>query len=174
MPTAAPLTKLSFRRDVRIFLIALVGFLVVLNVVLLLVLQQFSHLAQQHVLEHWNAVADIGAERLDAASDASELRERCEFLMTRYGVQAIEVAGVAGAAPLLAGTAAPDAQRLTRVSRFGVVRFVFDSAELESIETRFAGTASLCIAAAAAGMFLLFLFIPRITKPIEEMLGDAR
>lgn len=171
MPTAAPLTKLSFRRDVRIFLTALVGFLAVLNVVLLLVLQQFSQLAQRHVLEHWNAVADIGVERLDGAADASELRERAQFLMTRYGVQSVEVIAPA---PLRVGREAPNARRVTRVSRHGVVKFAFDTAELQSIESRFAGTASLCIAAAASGMFLLFLFIPRITRPIEEMLGEAK
>jgi signal transduction histidine kinase len=174
VPTAAPLTRLSFRRDVRIFLTALVGFLAVLNVVLLLVLQQFSHLAQQHVLEHWNAVADIGAERLDEAVDAEDVKERAGFLMTRYGIQRVEV--VASPAPVLLGDEHDDGdtQTLTRVSRHGPVRFSFDRAELDSIESRFALTASLCIAAAAAGMFLLFLFIPRITKPIEEMLGDAQ
>jgi signal transduction histidine kinase len=167
----APLTKLSFRRDVRIFLTALVGFLAILNVVLLLVLQQFSQLAQRHVLEHWNAVADIGVERLDGAQDVSELHERSEFLITRYGVQGIEVAA---STPVVTGSADPYARKLTRVSRFGVVKFAFDTAELELIETRFSRTASLCIAAAASGMVLLFLFIPRITRPIEEMLGDAR
>jgi signal transduction histidine kinase len=50
----------------------------------------------------------------------------------------------------------------------------FDESELNGIQQRFVATASVSVAAAMTGMFLLVMYLPRITKPIEEMLDQAR
>src|SRR5688572_20948441 len=55
---SAALTRLGFRRDVRLFLGALVGFLVVLILLLLLLLQTFMRIAEDAVIESWQSVAD--------------------------------------------------------------------------------------------------------------------
>lgn len=170
-PSRRALTKIGFRRDVRIFLIALVGFLALLMMILLLVMQQFSQLAQQSMIQQWNAVADAGADQLALAPSDSVTETRAQFLLARYALHSIEIVGPV---KRTFGIASATGETLTRQTNRGTIRFTFDDSELRSIQKRFAVTASICLAAAAAGMALLLLFIPRITGPIEEMLGEAK
>lgn len=170
--SARGLTKIGFRRDVRSFLFVLVGFLLILIVALLFVLERFSEVAQGAVLRRWNVAADAAAESIGAAATPEEMRVRAMLALTRYEIASIEVTA-AGGRRLQFGGGEGETTMLRRTNG-GLVRLTFDESELNAIQRRFVATASVSIAAAATGMFLLILFLPRITKPIEEMLDQAR
>lgn len=166
------LTKIGFRRDVRSFLFILVGFLLILIVALLFVLERFSEVAQGAVLRRWNVAADAAAESIGAAGSPEEVRVRAMLALTRYEIASIEVTAAGGRRMQFGG--AEGETTMLRRTNAGLVRLTFEQSELSAIQRRFAATASVSIAAAATGMFLLILFLPRITKPIEEMLDQAR
>ena len=172
-PTPARgLTKIGFRRDVRSFLVVLVGFLLILIVALLFVLEQFSEFAQGAVLRRWNVAADAAAELIGGAATPADVRIRALLALTRYEIASIEVTG-AGGQRLQLGAAEGETTMLRRTEA-GLVRMTFDQSELDGIQRRFVATASVSVAAAMTGMFLLVMYLPRITKPIEEMLDQAR
>lgn len=169
---ARGLTKIGFRRDVRSFLVVLVGFLLILIVALLFVLERFSEFAQGAVLRRWNVAADAAAELIGGAATPADVRVRALLALTRYELASIEVTG-AGGQRLQLGAAEGETTMLRRTEA-GLVRMTFDQSELDGIQRRFVATASVSVAAAMTGMFLLVMYLPRITKPIEEMLDQAR
>ncbi|HEX8618783.1 MAG TPA: ATP-binding protein [Thermoanaerobaculia bacterium] len=169
--SARGLTKIGFRRDVRSFLFVLVGFLLILIVALLFVLEQFSEVTQGAVLRRWNVAADAAAESIGAAATPADVRVRALLALTRYEIASIEVIGTGGQRLHLG---AEGETTMLRRTRAGLVRMTFDESELNAIQRRFVATASVSAAAAATGMFLLILYLPRITKPVEEMLDQAR
>lgn len=166
------LTKIGFRRDVRTFLVVLVGFLLILIVVLLFVLQQFSEAAQGAVLRRWSMAADAAADSIATARNGAEMRILGGVAIARYDIASIDITPP-GAAPIHLGGGG-GGTAIVRNSRAGAMRFTFDDAELNGIQRRFAATASVSVAAALTGMVLLLLFLPRITRPIEAMLDHAR
>jgi signal transduction histidine kinase len=172
-PTPARgLTKIGFRRDVRSFLVVLVGFLLMLIVALLFVLEQFSEVAQGAVLRRWNVAADAAAESIGGAATPADVRIRALLALTRYEIASIEVTGSGGQRLQLG--AAEGGTTMLRRTQAGLVRMTFDESELDGIQRRFVATASVSVAAAMTGMFLLVMYLPRITRPIEEMLDQAR
>jgi signal transduction histidine kinase len=171
-PNARGLTKIGFRRDVRAFLVVLVGFLLILIVALLFVLEQFSEVAQEAVLRRWNVAADAAAEAIGGAATPADTRVRALLALTRYEISSIEVTGPGGKR-LQVGEAEGATTMLRRTQR-ELVRMTFDESELNAIQRRFVATASVSVAAAMTGMFLLVLYLPRITRPIEELLDHAR
>lgn len=163
---AGPLTRISFRRDVRVFLIALVGFLGLLICALLLVMQGFGEDAQANVIRRWNAVADAGAADIASAGTEATRRVRAQSLAGRYAILAVDFGQQT--------TVPPVGYSIVRQIGGREIRFVFDEQELQTLQRRFAMTASISVAAAVTVMVLLVFYIPRITRPIESMLGDAR
>jgi signal transduction histidine kinase len=170
--TERGLTKIGFRRDVRTFLMLLVGFLLILIVALLFVLERFSETAQEAVLRRWSVAADAVADSIAAAESPSDRRVIGTLALARYDITSIDITAP-GAAPIRLGRGEGETA-IVRHTRAGVIRFTFDRAELNGIQRRFAATASVSVAAALTGMFLLLLFLPRITRPIEAMLDHAR
>lgn len=55
----------------------------------------------------------------------------------------------------------------------GTVVAYFDDTDVRSTRRTFILTAILCAAATIAGMVLLFLYLPRITAPVEALLDEA-
>lgn len=170
---AAPsLTKISFRRDVRTFLTVLVGFLAVLIFILLLLLQQFSRDAQTMLVRHWNAVADAAAAQIGEARNPADVRVRALVLMTKYDIVQIDVAGPV---PQRFGSGDADSDAtFLRQSPAGTLRFTFDDSDMRASQSRLTTIASICVAAAVTGLILLAMYIPRITRPIEQLLDHAR
>ena len=158
----------------------LVGFLLILIAALLVLMQEFSDEAQRAVLRRWEAAADAASESLSDATSPSDLRLRAEVALTRYEILSIGVTPATGerlhvGSDSGAGSGVDGgADSVDRGTKWGIVHFAFDQGDLEQIQSRFAATASISVAAAVTGMFLLILFIPRITRPIEEMLDQAR
>lgn len=163
---AGPLTRISFRRDVRVFLTALVGFLGVLILALLFQMEQFHRAAQAEILSRWNVVADAGAREIGSASSEANRRVRAKAFAGRNGVVDVRIGP--RTAPAVEG------HELVRRADGLEIGFVFDDGAVRSLHRRFALTASICVAAAITGMVLLLFYLPRITRPIEAMLDEAR
>ena len=102
MDETAPrrLTKLSFRRDVRLFLGALVGFLGILIVLLLLFLRSFLDHTLTAIADERQTIANVAAGDIAEGFNRTVAELQLSTMRARYGV--------AGAAILL-----PDGQRVT-------------------------------------------------------------
>lgn len=171
---AAPaLTKVGFRRDVRLFLALLVGFLVALIFALILLLKRTVDDSRQTI---WDA-------RFAAASAATEtfVRERppranmptlLTALRVKYRIDVIQFRS--GSDTVTSGPDGPGLHEVRRVVPGGTLLFKYDPTPITSMERRFMMTAALSATAAIAGVLLLMMYVPRITRPIEQMLDDAR
>ncbi len=165
---AAPaLTKIGFRRDVKLFLAALVGFLVVLVLALVVVLTSLVSRMDLAQSERFNAVADDVARHLSGLS-AQDLQARLEQERREHALGAIEVGKARAGDPTVG------APSLQRVTTGGTVTLWFDDSDLAAARRLARTTIAICTAAAGVGLVLLFLYLPRIVQPIERMLDDAK
>ena len=88
----APLTRIGFRRDVRLFLICLVGFLVVLIFSLLLLLR--TDLTRTEDSIDWSrmVIADIASDAINhTRAEPSTLQTQLVFLRGRFNIASIEL-----------------------------------------------------------------------------------
>jgi len=174
------LTKLGFRRDVKLFLAALLGFFVVLVLVLLLLLQTFLQQIETEQMKLWNNAAEIAVDELsdlDYRSNRSALNTRMDFLRGRYDIVMIRFVTPDGAVlesgyPLIGGR--PGEGSIVRQESFGRLTFQFDPTASQARRRTFLLTAGISVSATILGTILLLLYIPRITRPLEELLDHAR
>ena len=169
-----PLTKLSFRRDVRLFLSILVIFLVVLIVVLIALLQMFAYDYEEATMERWNAIADSGAREIGAAQNFEDALLRARLMLGRFDIARISVQRGGITRDLVSDKHADEIETLRRASGNGSVVFTFDATTSPSRERLFRYSAAICFAAAACGIVLLLFYLPRITRPVELLLDQAR
>jgi signal transduction histidine kinase len=169
--------KLSFSRDVRLFFGALVGFLTFLIVLLLLLMQSFLGHLREATTRSWDNIATLTVEVINETnllSDPSSLGARLTILQTRYGIAGITVTKP-GTAPAVIGLSADEegVEHISRDVHGGTVTLVFDASRLRSIERTFTATAIICLVACALSVLLVALYLPKITRPVEEMLSAA-
>src|SRR5258708_2571814 len=82
-----PLTPpLSFRRDVRMFLGVLTGFLVIVVLVLLVMMRNFFVDTEEAIESQWRTIAAASAAQLSAASTEPELDRRALDILERGDV----------------------------------------------------------------------------------------
>lgn len=167
----APLTRIGFRRDVRLFLSTLLGFLVVLIFTLLMLLRADLDRTEETVNRSRRVIADVAADAINS-TPPTNLESQLVFLRSRYGVAAATI--VSNGRTISSGTNAPHTDEVTRLTRAGELHLYFDAEDRRAAWRRFILTAIICLAAVSLGTVLLFSYLPRITKPIEEMLDDAR
>ena len=168
----APLTRVGFRRDLRLFLGCLVGFLVVL--IFILLLQMRSNLArtEESVERSHQMVADVAAETVNRTPPA-ELSTQLLILRGRFNIAGIGFVGRDGR-KIESGTSNGDFDTVTRLAGPGTLTLRFDASNRRAARRAYLITAGICIAAASLGLALLLFYLPRITRPIELMLDDAR
>ena len=171
---SSPLTKLSFRRDVRLFLALLVGLLIFIIAALLIGFGQTTEFAADRAIMQWNTVADAAADALRPLplekTPPDIIEGQILSIRARYGIPAAVVK--TGATVIESGTATG----LTAVQRpleGGQLICYFDASAVVSARRTFAMMAVICIGATFAGSILLLLYLPRITRPIEMMLDEA-
>lgn len=170
--TSGPATKkIGFRTDVRMFMALLVGFLVVLILVLLMILQNFHLTTAATIAQQWNGSADAIANELSSTDDLST---RLSLLRARHGVAAIVVRTRDGNTITSGLVPPPPVESMRRNARAGEVVLYFDDTELRSMRRTFLITAAICIASSIAATALLLLYLARITRPIDAMLDHAR
>jgi signal transduction histidine kinase/PAS domain-containing protein len=169
--------KLSFSRDVRLFFGALVGFLTFLIVLLLLLMQSFLGHLREATTRSWENIATLTVEVLNEGnllSDPSSLGARLTILLTRYDIAGITVTKP-GAPPVVIGLSSGEegVEHIVRDVHGGQVTLVFDASRLRGIERTFLATAAICLLACVLSILLVTLYLPKITRPVEEMLSAA-
>jgi signal transduction histidine kinase len=172
----APLTRVGFRRDLRLFLGILVGFLVVMILLLVMMLQVFLQHTHDVMWSGWKAVADSAARDLAAGAraDPGDLRTQLVLLQSHYGVAGVTIerphkaAESAGVLPTAANV-----ETIRKSTSAGTIVVVFDASIFSAMRQTFWATAAISLLAGCSGIVLLFLYLPRITSPIEAMLDSA-
>ncbi|HEX7150745.1 MAG TPA: ATP-binding protein [Thermoanaerobaculia bacterium] len=169
----APLTKVGFRRDIRLFLTALVAFFAVLIAVLLILMQQMLGQTRDAKWEQFDLITSVAENELYKANDANidvvltSLRVRYPIAgatLTRPGGRVVRSGSVVEGEGI---------ESLTRRGSYGTLQLFFDASELYSLRRTFLLTALITLLATGAGVIMLLLYIPRITSPIETMLDHA-
>lgn len=168
----APLTRIGFRRDVKLFLTCLVGFLIILIFTLVMLLRVDLDRTEETIDRSRNVIADIAADAVNRAPQAN-LETQLVFLRSRFGVANASIV-TRGGQVISSGEPKGDFDEVTRSTTRGTLKLHFDATDRRAAARRFLLTAIICVAAASLGTVLLFSYLPRITRPIEEMLGDAR
>lgn len=168
------LTPLGFRRDVRLFLALLVGFLSLLLVTVLLVAYKYEGDAESATRVQWERAADSAAGELGrAATDRETLETLLQVISGRYGVVQATLARPSGP-PIRTGMPVTSlTETYQRLTSAGVLTLVFDASHLSQMRTTFVLTAAITLGAAGAGVVLLLFFLPTITGPIQAMLDSA-
>jgi signal transduction histidine kinase len=168
------LTKLSFRRDVRLFLGALVGFLGILIVLLVLFLRSYLEHTLDAIADQRQTVANVAVAEVSDRFDPANGELQLSAMRGRFGIAGVTLALwnggriVTGVVPETEGVAVVD-----RTTPEGTLRLVFDDGRVRTLRGTFVLTAAISLAAVAAGALLLWLYLPRITRPIEQMLDSA-
>jgi len=170
---APPLTKLGFRRDVRLFLFVLVSFLALLIILLIALMQMFAYDYEGATMQRWNSIADAGARELAGARDLDEAMLRARLMLDRYDVVRITVQRAGVTREVTAEASGNDIEVLRRASGNSSVTFTFDATRSRSRERLFRYSAAICFGAAVCGVLLLMFYLPRITRPIEVLLDQA-
>jgi signal transduction histidine kinase len=157
---------------VRLFLTCLVGFLVVLIFILLLLLRTNLSSTEGAIDRSHQMLADIAAERVNR-TDPAALETELLVLRGRFDVAGISIAGRDGRR-IDSGARNGDFDIVTRLAGPGTLTLRFDASNRRAARRGFLLTAGICIVAASFGAALLLFYLPRITRPIEQMLDDAR
>jgi len=172
----SPLTRVGFRRDLRLFLGILVGFLVAMILLLVVMLQVFLQHTHDVMGTGWNAIADSAVRDLAAGAraDPGDLQTQLVLLQSRYGVAGVTIERPhkppesAGVLPT-----ASNVETIRKTTAAGTIVLVFDASVLGAMRHTFWATAAISLLAGCSGIVLLFLYLPRITSPIEAMLDSA-
>jgi signal transduction histidine kinase len=172
--SAAPLTSIGFRRDLKLFLFVLVGFFAALIFLLLLLLQtNLSHM-EQMIQTRDTASADAAATEIRRILQSDgDTDVQLMMIPTRFGFSGVEL-DLRDGGKFKAGSTGQPLQSLERSVGSGTARFYFDATTAESLRRRFNLIASISLTAMALGIAMLFLYVPRILRPIDAMLEDAR
>jgi len=169
------LTKLGFRRDVNVFMAALVGFLVVLIFALLTLLKTFLNQTEEAYGRSWTSTTDTAfelLENIDPRDNRVAAETKLVYLRGRFSIPAITLQWPGG--QIESGQVSNHQAPVRRSGKFGIVTFHFDALPLQNARRQFGLMAAICIIAALTGLILLLLYLPKITRPIEELLDHAR
>jgi signal transduction histidine kinase len=168
----APLTRVGFRRDVRLFLTGLVGFLVALIFILLLLLRTNLAHTEEAIDRSHQMIADVCAEAVNRSGQAG-LDTELLVLRGRFNIAGISLTARDGRT-LESGLRDGDFDIVTRLAGPGTLTLRFDASARRTAHRDFLLTAAICTLAASLGIALLLFYLPRVTGPIEQMLDDAR
>jgi PAS domain S-box-containing protein len=169
---AGPLTKIGFRRDVKLFLSGLVGFLVLLIFTLVLVLRTAYAHTEALIDRNERIVAEIATDAINHAP-VDSLETQFVSLRSRFNIAGIEMQARNGRY-IVSGETRGDFDNLQRLTAPGTLTLHFDAVEHDVLRRRFIETSGICVTAASLGIALLLLYVPRILRPIEAMLDDAK
>lgn len=174
--TAGRPAALGFRRDLTFFLSSLFGFLIVIILVLVFLLQSLVHEVEASAAQQRNRnarAATLEINELTEIAQSSALDATLVGVAARFGIDRIELTRPDGGVSAAGSRVGDDAEVLEARSRLGPVVYRFDRTDLDSLRSRFAWTAAISLGAAVIGSVLLLLYVRRLSRPIEEMLADA-
>jgi signal transduction histidine kinase len=174
-PPQSAKPTLGFRRDLQLFLIGLIGFLVIIIVSLVLLLRRLSLDSRDAYLRQMATLADAAVRQIcDEPARRLPAQQAMESAQLRFGIAGI-VLERGGGAPVVSGLPRGTANtvEIGRQSCRGSMYFVFEAADLDALRRRTSYSAAICLAAAGVGIVLLLLYLPRIVRPIEQLLEEA-
>src|SRR5947209_8447769 len=122
----SPLTQTGFRRDVRLFLTCLPGFLIAINFALLLFLRTNMVRTEAAVRRTREMMADTAADAVNHGA-ASSLDTLLGFLRGRYDVAALQL-DRRGGRSIVAGQREGELEEVTRLTGAGTLHVRFDAA----------------------------------------------
>lgn len=170
---AAPaLTKIDFRRDVRLFLSILVGILITLILTLVVLLGyaggEIAGAAEEDARTRTRAAAAL----IDTwGQGGSTLASYLIFIRSELDIDALVFVPKNG--PRVASGDGTGLFRVEHRASSGTVVAYFDQSDVTSTRRTFILTTILCAAATIVGVILLFLYLPKITGPVEALLDEA-
>ncbi|HEX9161144.1 MAG TPA: ATP-binding protein [Thermoanaerobaculia bacterium] len=170
------LTTISFRRDVRLFFGALVGFLAVLIILLLLLLQSFMSHAREATWQNWSNIVAMTVDDIthsNLLSDPASAQARLAILEERYGVAGVTMRRNGHETVVGVPANAANVETFVRTVQGATLVFVFDASPLREMTRTFWATTAISLLATAIATLLLGFYLPRITGPIEHMLDAA-
>jgi len=159
---------------VRLFLGALVGFLGILIVLLLLFLRSFLDHTLTAIGDERDTIANMAASEIGDKLEHGVAKMQLSTMRGRYGIAGAAAVFVDGRR--VTSGIVPEAEGVTSVQRVtptGTLVLVFDDTRVRGLRRTFVMTAAISLVAVAAGALLLWLYLPRITRPIEQMLDSA-
>lgn len=166
----------GFRRNIKWFLAALVGFLITLILVLLLFLQTVLDLAARTERDQRNAAVSSARASIEAVGpDGSPgaIDGRLASLRASLGIAGIELIREDGTT-IRSGMPGPREHSIRRPVQGGTLVLHFTPSPVEQMQDRFLTLAAIVIGATIVAGILLLLLLPRIVRPIDRMLEDAR
>ncbi len=166
------LTKIGFRRDVKLFLSFLVGLLVVLIFTLVFVLRASYAHTEALIDRSERIVAEIATGEVNRVTPSS-LDAQFISLRGRFNIAGIELQTRDGI-HIVSGETRGEFDDVQRLTGPGKLTLHFDTAQHQALRRRFLLTSAICVVAASLGIALLLLYVPRILRPIEAMLDDAK
>jgi signal transduction histidine kinase len=173
---APKLTKIGFRRDVKLFLGCLIGFLVVVILALTILMNRFVRQSEGVFATNASALAGAAVSHLcdERPVRGTDVREQLDLLRIRFNIAGVTLTGTSGA-PVAVGVErhAIHTAEVARTSCLGEIYFIFDAADLDQIRRQAATATIICLAATVAGTLLLLLYLPRIVRPVEQLLDQA-
>jgi nitrogen fixation/metabolism regulation signal transduction histidine kinase len=167
-------TSTRFTRDIRLFLASFVGFLIFIIAALLLWLNRSVRVAERAEFENHETIARVVVaelERLPESATDSILQDRLTFLTGAFAITRAELKRPAGV--VAAGTAPDPAVRIDRPTRFGLLQLWFEP-QATIAGWNFLVTQAILIAGTVGGTVLFFLYLPRIIRPYEQLIAQAR
>jgi len=110
-------------------------------------------------------------EALSAPGGVPDLDAELISLRTRYGFAGVELKDGRAAS---SGETGADTIAIRRALPRGSITFYFDAASIRAAQRRAFWISVISLAAALAATGLLLSYVPRVLRPFEEMLDDAR
>lgn len=172
---ARSLTKVGFRRDVKMFLALLVAFFVIVSSFLLILLQNNVERMREVLSASENLAADIATSeirKIEGSFGEGEFDSVTLSLRARLPIDAIEVR--INGRVRRSGDIGPGQETITRRIPGGTAKYYFDASPLDAMRRRFNLTAGVTVVAIVCGIALFFIYLPHILRPIEEMLEEAK
>lgn len=169
-------TTIGFRRNIKWFLGALVGFLITLILVLLLFLQIILNQAIQEKAHARRASLEAAKAVIEATGPNPSNAVLDGRLVALRG--ALRLAGIELKRPdgtvLRSGHAPAGSHTVSRTTSAGALVLHFEQSSIEVLQERFFRVAIIVLGSTIIAVVLLVLLMPRIVRPIDRMLEDAR
>ena len=162
-----PLTQTGFRRDVRLFLTCLAGFLIAINFTLLLFLRTNLARSEAATDRSRQLVADNAADAVNRTA-APSIDALFTFLRGRFDIAGLELDTRDGR-KIAAGARSGELDEVTRLAGPGTLRIRFDAAPRRNARRNFLITAVISIGATSLAGVLLLLYVPRITGELKRL-----
>ena len=163
----SPLTQTGFRRDVRLFLTWLAGFLIAINFTLLLFLRANLARTEAAIDASRQLIADAAVDAVDRGG-ASSLDALLTFLRGRFEIAGLELDWRDGHKSV-AGAPSGELDEVTRLAGPGTLRVRFDATPRRVARRNFLLTAIISIGATSLAGVLLLLYVPRITAELKRL-----